>query len=315
VAQGSEDLVEPLAGSPALGVAPGLAALRLRARAYHELAKPNLSALVVVTAVLGHHLATPRGVDLDLSRLAWLAVGTALTSAGACASNMVLERDLDRAMLRTRVRPIPSGRLGAEQALSFAVTAFVTGFVVLLLGTGLVPALLALFTALVYAFVYTPLKRRGPLSIWVGAVPGAVPPVMGWASVTGEIGLGGLSLFAILFTWQLPHFLALAFMYRDDYARAGFRFLPPEDLDGARTGLHIALGCALLLVVSLGPAALGLTGPIYLVGAVLAGLLFGAAGLRVARDANPRNARRAFLASIVYLPALLALLVLDRFAG
>jgi protoheme IX farnesyltransferase len=312
VAQGSEDLVDALPGPASARPAPLLAAVGVRLRAYHELAKPNLSALVVVTAVLGFYLATPPGAGLDASRLAWLAIGTALTSAGACASNMVLERDLDRAMLRTRVRPIPSGRLGAEQALAFAVTAFVAGFAVLLLGTGLVPAALALFTALVYALVYTPLKRRGPVSIWVGAVPGAVPPVMGWAAVTGEVGAGGLALFAILFAWQFPHFLALAFMYRDDYARAGFRFLPEGDVDGARTGRHIALGCGLLLAASLGPALLGLTGPVYLAGALAAGLLFGAAGLRVARASNPRNARRAFLASIVYLPALLALLVLDR---
>ncbi len=299
------------AGVGALGGARSRHALS-RLRALYELGKPNLSALVVITAVLGFYLASPEGHPLQWVRLISLVLGTALTAFGACALNMVLERDLDRQMLRTRGRPIPSGRVTAEQALLYSGASFASGFGILALGAGLIPALLSALTLVVYGLIYTPLKRRGPVAIAVGAIPGAIPPVMGWAAVTGEVGWGGLALFAILFCWQFPHFLALAFMYREDYARAGFRFLAEGDEDGAVTGRQIAIGCAVLLLCSLVPALLGLTGHLYLLGALVAGALFLAAGIGVARRSSLANARRAFFASITYLPALLALLVLDR---
>lgn len=287
--------------------------VKARVRAFYELGKPNLSTLVVITSVLGFYLASSG--SLAWVPLVFLVAGTALTAAGACALNMYIERDLDRVMLRTRSRPIPSGRVSPEAALAFSLLSFSSGFGVLWVACGVYPAALSLVTALIYGFVYTPLKRRGPISIWIGAIPGAIPPVMGWSAVTGEIGAGGLALFAILFAWQFPHFLALAYMYREDYARAGFRFLPEGDHDGRLAGRQIALGCVGLLLASLGPAVLGLTGPVYLAGALVAGLFFLAAGIRVARRSTLQNARRAFFASITYLPALLALLVLDRLVG
>ncbi len=296
--------------------ASGLGVVRLssaeRARAYYELAKPNLSMLVVVTSILGFYLASSAIEHLDWARLIYLVTGTALTAAGACALNMYIERDIDARMMRTKHRPIPSGRLSAQQALAFSLVVFTWGFLQLLVFCGPYPAFLSLATALIYAFVYTPAKRRGPISIWIGAIPGAIPPVMGWAAVRGEIGWGGLSLFLILFAWQFPHFLALAYMYEEDYRRGGFEFLFADDPDGQKVGRAIAFGTLLVHSASLAPYVLGLVGGVYLVGAILAGAFFVWAGARVAVDSTLPRARQAFFASITYLPVLLASMVLDR---
>lgn len=278
-----------------------------RARAFYELSKPNLSFLVVVTGVLGSYLASSGLGSIDALRFLHLMVGMMLTSSGACALNEYIERDLDAQMRRTRTRPIPSGRVGAREALIFSLTAFTVGFVELFVFTGWMPALLSLFTLLVYAFVYTPMKRRGPVAIAIGAIPGAVPPVMGWAAVRGDIGAGGLTLFAILFLWQFPHFLALAFMYRDDYARAGFRFLPQKHV-----GSTIAFGSVLVVATSLLPYALGLAGLVYLIGALLIGVAFIVPCARAGLELTAVRARSAFIASVTWLPALLALMLLDR---
>jgi heme o synthase len=283
-----------------------------RARAFYELGKPNLSGLVVISGILGFYLASSGIAAIDWWRFVHLIFGMALTANGACALNMVLERDLDALMRRTRTRPIPSGRVPAGEALMFAIGAFAIGFVDLAIFCGVYPALLSLVTLLIYACIYTPMKRHGPIAIVIGAIPGALPPVMGWTAVQGEVGAGGAALFAILFFWQFPHFLALAWMYRDDYARAGFRFLPRDDASGARTGRAIVAGCALLLVASILPFALGLAGWVYLAGALIAGAFFFAACLRVGRECTSDRARAAFLASVTYLPALLAMMVLDR---
>lgn len=283
-----------------------------QARAFYELGKPNVSGLVVVTGVIGFYLASSGGEPLSWWRLMHLVAGMGLTAAGACGLNMVVERDLDRLMRRTRARPIPSGRISALAALRFSLAVFAIGFAELWLVTGPYPALLSLLTLLTYVLFYTPMKRRGPISILIGAVPGAIPPVMGWAAVRGEIGAGGLVLFAILFTWQLPHFLALAWIYRDDYARAGFRFLPQGDATGAKTGRNMAIGCALLLAVSVLPAVLHMAGPVYLAGALLAGLGFFVPCVRAAQRCTVQRARTAFITSVTYLPLLLGLLVLDR---
>lgn len=286
--------------------------LAARARAFYELGKPNLSALVVVTSVLGFYLASSSTAGLDWVRLVYLVIGTALTAAGACALNMYIERDIDAQMLRTRSRPIPSGRLSADEALAFSVVTFAWGFTQLLVFCGPYPAFLSLATGLIYAFVYTPAKRRGPSSIAIGAIPGAIPPVMGWAAVRGEIGAGGLALFAILFAWQFPHFLALAYMYEEDYRRGGFEFLFRDDPNGLKVGRAIAVGTLIVHSASLAPYVLGLTGGVYLVGAILAGAFFVWAGARVAIHTTLPRARQAFFASITYLPILLALMVLDR---
>ena len=280
-------------------------------RALYELAKPNLSLLVVVTAVLGFFLGLGENA-IRWERLVGLVLGTALTSGGACALNMFIERDIDALMPRTRKRPIPSGRVSAESALFFALITFSWGFGILATVCGPIAAALSLLTAAVYAFIYTPLKQRGPISIWVGAIPGAVPPMIGWAAATGTLDWGGFALFLVLFTWQFPHFVALAYMYREDYRRAGFRFLPTDDPDGRQAGRQVLLGCAALFVVSFLPSALGLTGPLYTVGVGLVGLWFLKDCLRAALHMTGKHARRAFLSSITYLPVLLVLLVVDR---
>ena len=280
-------------------------------RDLYELAKPNLSILVVVTAVLGFCLGAG-SEPLSWIRLTMLIVGTGLTSAGACALNMFIERDIDAMMPRTRKRPVPSGRVSPESALFFALITFSWGFGALATFCGPVPALLSLLTGAVYAFVYTPLKRRGPISIWVGAIPGAIPPMIGWSAATGSLDWGAASLFLVLFCWQFPHFVALAFMYREDYRRAGFRFVPSGDRPGRRAGAQIAVGSAALVAASVLPYILGLVGFIYLVGVLAAGVWFLKVSLQGALELTGKKARRVFLASIIYQPVLLALLVVDR---
>jgi protoheme IX farnesyltransferase len=286
--------------------------LGLRLRAYHELAKPGLVGLVVLTGVLGFCLGAAKVGHLDWMKLVAFVVGTAATGGGACALNMFIEREADGRMRRTRDRPIPSGRLRAEEALAFALVNFTCGFLLLGLACGGIPAVLSLLTAVVYAFVYTPLKRRGPVAVAVGAVPGAIPPLMGWAAATGTVQVEAWSLFALLFAWQFPHFLALAFMYREDYARGGFRFLPQGPAEGVHTGRAIAAGTAAAVVASLGPVVFGLAEWVYGIGALAAGIAFARVSWAAWRSLTPQNARRVFLFSITYLPALLFLLVLDQ---
>lgn len=285
-------------------------------RAYYQLTKPNLSALVMITGVLGYFLHAPA---LDVATLLHLVVGLWCTSGGAGALNMVIERDLDRRMRRTQVRPIPSGRLRAGQALAFGVGLFIFGFVELWLFTHVHTALLALATLVLYVAVYTPLKARGPLAVAIGAIPGAIPPVMGWAAYDGSMGAPAWILFALLFAWQYPHFLALAWMYREDYARAGFDFLPRGDRGAGelerlarRTGYRMVIGAVLLLPVTLALVPLGGSHALYGVGAAGLGVWFVARAARMVRAPGMASARATFFASIIYLPLLLAAIVLDR---
>ncbi len=299
-------LHEQASGSLAVPAAAGAAA---RLRAYYELGKPNLSGLVVVTGVLGFYLGSPA---IDWWRFLHLVAGLFLTALGACASNMVIEHEIDRQMIRTRGRPIPSGRVSAREALAFSVGTFVVGFLELAVFVNLLTAALSFVTLLVYAFAYTPLKRRGPLATWVGAIPGAIPPVMGWTAATGQLEAPAWVLFGILFFWQLPHFLALAWIYREDYRRAGYRLLPGRDGTVRIAGLQMVLCCLALLKVSLLLVPYGGAGAIYALGALIAGGVFLYFATRVARGRGQREARRLFFASIAYLPVLLALIVVDR---
>lgn len=285
---------------------------RTKAKALWELGKPNLSLLVVVTAVIGSFLASSAHPDRGHGLQAFmLVVGTALTAMGACTANMCREAEIDALMHRTRNRPIPSGRVQDTEAFAWGLWTFLFGFALLYVFTGPLPAFLSAITTAIYAFVYTPSKRVGPISVWIGAIPGAIPPLMGWATVTGGLELGAFALFALMFTWQFPHFLALAFMYREDYARGGFRFLPETDT-ARKTGAHIGWGTVAVFVASLAPAALGLTGPLYLVVAALAGVGFMYKGWLAARGLTLKTARGAFFASIIYLPILLVAIVGDR---
>ena len=283
-----------------------------RAKAFLALSKPNLTALVALTSVLGFYLATPLGAHFDWVKLLYLIQGTFLTSAGACAYNMFAERDLDSQMHRTRHRPIPQGLVSPDEAFVFSVLVFSVGFVDLLVFCGTYPALLSLGTALLYCFWYTPMKAKGPVSIWIGAIPGAIPPVIGWTSVRPTVGIEGLLLFTILFVWQFPHFLSLAFIHRKDYARAGFRFLPQNDPHGERTGLLVFIGVIMLVPLTLLLAKTGLTGPVYFGGAILLGTAFTIIAFRMAWSCSIERAKHTFLMSVFYLPGLLALLFLDR---
>lgn len=277
---------------------------------YLVLTKVRITALVLVTTAAGFLLAS--GPVLEVGLLAWTLLGTGLAASGAAALNQYLEREADARMRRTAGRPIPAGRMTPRHGLMVGIGLSAIG-VALLAGTvNLLTAVLALATVILYVAVYTPLKRMTPLNTMVGAIPGAIPPVMGWTAVSGELGLPAGVLFAILFLWQLPHFLAIAWIFRDDYRLGGFPMLPVVDPDGEITGRQVALYCAALVPVSLVPTFLGLTGAVYFFGALALGLAFLGAGLAMAISRGKGAARRVLLASVTYLPLLLALLVVDR---
>jgi protoheme IX farnesyltransferase len=271
------------------------------------LAKPRITAMVVLTALVGFVAASPGPTDAAL--LAAALAGTGLVAAGASALNQVMERDTDRLMLRTRSRPLPAGRVRVGSARWLGAVLTAAGLVILAWLCGPLAAALALATWASYLFAYTPLKRRTPLATLVGAVPGALPPVIGWAAASDRLEPGAFILFAILFLWQVPHFLAIAWLYRDDYARAGFPMLPVLDREGGFTGRQAVVHSLALLTVSLAPAAAGLAGATYAAGAFLLGAGLTLFALRLARARDLAAARGLFLASVLYLPALSSLLL------
>jgi len=277
---------------------------------YLELAKPRVTSLVVATTAFGFYVGSRGGVDPLL--LFQTLLGTTLVASGTSAYNMYLERESDGKMERTRRRPLPDGRLQPVQALAFATVLSVAGILYLALAVNLLTSLLATFTLASYIFLYTPMKRWSPLCTLVGAVPGALPPLGGWAAATGGLGAGGWALFAILFLWQLPHSLAIGWMYRDDYARAGFRLLPVVDPEGGSTVRQIVGNALALIPVSLTPVLLGVAGAWYFYGAILLGGLLVGTCLRMARTRSRLHARSVVLASVAYLPALLFLMAVDR---
>jgi heme o synthase len=239
-------------------------------------------------------------------------LGTALLASGAAALNQWLERDYDAQMRRTAARPLPSGRMEPRTALVFGGLSAGVGLMYLALAVNLLTSLLGAITLISYLFVYTPLKRVTWLNTAIGAVPGGLPPLMGWAAARGEISIEGWSLVAILCFWQMSHFLAIAWMYRDEYAKAGFVMLPVIDPDGRRTGRQAVCHTLGLLPISLTPFVFQLTGPVYLAGALVLGLAYVWFALQFARRLTFRSARRLFYWSIVYLPMLLALMVLEK---
>jgi protoheme IX farnesyltransferase len=276
---------------------------------YMELAKARLATLVVLTTIVGYVLAA-RGA-FDPIELSWTILGTTLTAFGANILNQWLEADRDRLMERTRNRPLPAGHVSRRTAVIWGVASALVGLVVLDTGANRMTAGLALFVIVLYVAVYTPLKVRTPLNTVIGAVCGAIPPMMGWTAATGRLELGAWILGGILFIWQVPHFLALAWMYRDDYARGGFRMMPAADPDGSVTGRAAFIHALALLPITGALAAAGVTGMTYLVASQLVGIAFVVLGWAFARRRARLTARRLFLASIVYLPVLLALMVSD----
>jgi protoheme IX farnesyltransferase len=274
-----------------------------------ELSKPRITQLVVLTAAAGYYLGSREAFRLGV--FAATLVGTALVAAGTNAFNMVRERDVDAQMQRTRNRPLPSGRVSPRAAIVFATAAATVGIGLLALLVNLVTAALATLTLVSYVWFYTSLKRRSTLNTLVGAVPGALPVLGGWTAAGGRLDAPAFALFWTLFLWQLPHFLALAWMYREDYRTAQLRMLSVEDANGRRTAQMALLYALALLPVSLMPTMLGVTGSVYFFGALVLGVAYAAAGVLMLFDANKR-AWLVFLVSIIYLPALLTLAVLDK---
>jgi protoheme IX farnesyltransferase len=277
---------------------------------YVELTKPRITLMVAVTALVGFVMASPAGVAPGA--LGFALLGTALVAAGASALNMVLERDIDARMQRTRQRPLPSGRVSPREATAFGLALTACGLLELLWACPPMAAATAALTWASYLFLYTPLKTRTTLSTIVGAVPGALPPMIGWAAARGTLDPGAFVLFAIVFLWQIPHFLAIAWIYREDYARGGLKVLPVLDPEGRVTGRQAVANSLALLVISTTPALARMAGPVYLWGAVALGVAFALVAAAAAVRRTPAAARMLFLVSVLYLPALCGLLLFDR---
>lgn len=279
-------------------------------RDYTELSKIRLNGMVLVTTAVGYVLGS--GTPLDWSKLALTLLGTGLAAVGASAFNQVLEVRRDGLMERTRDRPLPAGRIKLYQGILFAFLTTFAGVGLLTEFVGPLVAALGMLNVMIYVMLYTPLKPRTSLNTPVGAICGALPPMMGWAAATNELGLGAWILGAILFLWQIPHFLALAWMYRADYARGGFRMLPVIDPTGRLTCPLIILYCIALLPVGLAMSFSGVTGWYYGVVSLLLGLGMLYLGWQMAQQKTYLRARRLFLASVTYLPLLLGVMLLDR---
>jgi protoheme IX farnesyltransferase len=287
-----------------------LAVPRGAAADYVALAKLRITLMVMLTALVGFVMGSRGAVDFPA--LAAALVGTGLVAAGASTLNMLLERRTDALMRRTQNRPLPAGRLRPAEALACGALLTVSGLAFLAWRSGALAALVALATWASYLFLYTPLKTRTSLSTVVGALPGALPPVIGWAAARGTLDGGAFVLFAILFLWQIPHFLAIAWIYREDYARGGLPMLPVVDPEGIVTGRQAVANALALTLVSVAPAVGGMAGRIYLVGALALGVMFTAFAVRAAVKRTPAAARGLFLASLAYLSILCTLLIADR---
>ncbi len=288
----------------------GPLAVRGRLSDYLELTKPRVASLVLVTTAAGFYLASPGSLDWLL--LLHALFGTGLVAGGTAVLNQYLEREQDGLMRRTAKRPIPSGRLQPRSALSFGLFLVLGGSLYLILAVNILTAVLGGLTASLYLLLYTPLKTRTPFCTTIGALPGALPPVMGWAAARGTLDAGAWFLFAILFLWQYPHFLSIAWIYREDYERGGFRMLPVLDRDGKFTALQVMMFSLALGVVSLMPAINGTAGLLYAGAAVLLGCSLLGVSLSLALSRSRQGARRLLRFSVFHLPVLLLLLVVDR---
>jgi len=286
-------------------------------RDYIELTKPRITWLILMSTGIGYFFGLPQGSgwwaflkSIDLVPLLHTIFGTALIASGTAALNQWSEREADKKMKRTSQRPLPSGRITAGRALIFGIGLSAIGFAELAIEVNLLSGLIGLFTLLSYLCLYTPMKQRTWWSTTVGAIPGAMPPMIGYAAAAGSITRESWVLFAILFLWQFPHFYSIAWMYREDYARAGIPMLPVEEPTGASTGRQVVLQTLALVVVSLLPAGFGIAGEGYLVAALILGAGFLGFGVAFAAERSRDRASRLFLASIAYLPLLLGALAL-----
>jgi protoheme IX farnesyltransferase len=273
------------------------------------LTKPRLNLLVVATTLAGYYLGVQ---EFDLGRLAATTAGTALVAGGAAAFNEILERDTDALMRRTMGRPLPAGRMGVAPAAWFAAALATSGLALLGAGANYLAAAVAAVTLLTYALVYTPLKSRTPLATLVGGIPGGLPPMIGWAAATGTLSAPAWVLFAIVFFWQMPHFLAIAWLCRGDYAKAGLPLLPVIEPDGRSTAHQVLLYASMLVPVSLAPTLVGVAGRVYFAAVLALGLVFLALAMRFARRRTNEAAKQLFIGSIAYLPLLWALMLVDH---
>jgi heme o synthase len=287
-----------------------IAVERSRISDYITLMKPELTFLSVITAMAGVFLASPGSIPFGVSL--HVLLGTTLLGGGAGALNQFIEREYDGMMRRTEHRPLPSGRLSPAEVLVFGAALSVLGILDLTLFTNFLTGFLAVVTLVTYLFLYTPLKRITPWSTAVGGIPGALPPVIGWTAVRNEITLEAWVLFAVLFFWQMPHFFSLAWMYRKDYARAGYKMLTVLDPSGSVTSIHIIAYSTLLLFASLMPGVLGYAGVIYVGVALLLSMAFIGSGIQLWISCSNESARRVFFASLIYLPVLFLFMIIDK---
>ena len=280
-----------------------------RLAAFVALTKPRITFMVLVTVATGFILGARRASNP--STLLLTTLGTGLVAAGASTLNQLLERSRDLLMRRTKMRPLPTGRVSPTEAAAFGSVVSVMGLAILTLSTNLTAASVALATLLLYVFIYTPLKPFTTLNTVVGAIPGALPPVIGWAAATGRLGIEAWALFLILFLWQFPHFLAIAWLYREDYERGGHKMLPSVDPSGIITGRQSVLYALTLVPASLLPAVVGMAGQFYFAGALILSLFYLSYSVRFWSDVSDLSARRLMRVSFLYLPAILALLLLN----
>jgi protoheme IX farnesyltransferase len=283
--------------------------MKRKLSAYLELTKPRILLLVLVTAAIGYFLGG-QGIQ-SYSVLAITLLGTSICCGGAAALNHYIERDVDALMNRTKRRPIPSGIIAPADALAFGILLVLVGTSILVWKVNLLTGFLALLTAFLYALVYTPLKRITWLNTFIGAIPGALPPMGGWSAATGGLELGAWILFLILFVWQHPHFYSIAWMYREDYERGGFKMLPVVEPDGLSTFRQILMYSIVLLPISLLPTVIGMSGIVYFAGTLIMGLILLAYGVILFESKTLVDARKLLRATIVYLPVLLILIVAD----
>ncbi len=284
--------------------------VKARIQALVSLTKPRIALMVLVTVAIGFLLGSSGAIAFG--KLALTLLGTGLVAGGASAWNMILERERDARMKRTATRPLPAGKLSIVESVAFASIIAATGVATLFVGVNSLSAAVAATTFLLYVGLYTPLKSVTSLNTAVGAIPGALPPVIGWAAASGRLGIEPWSLFLIVFLWQFPHFLAIAWIYREDYARGGHKMLPNVDPDGSITGRQAMWHALLLVPGGLVPWTIGLGGRFYFAGALVLGLFYFYYAVRFCLDVNDRTARRLLRASILYLPLVLLLLLLDR---
>ena len=278
--------------------------------AFLELTKPRIAFMLVLTSAAGFYLGAETGFNLGLFLNSMAAI--TLLAFGVATLNQYIERNIDTKMERTVTRPLPTGRITPNEALIFGVSLCVIAEIYLYFAVNGLTAVLGLIVIVGYVFLYTPLKTRTTASTAIGALPGAMPPLMGWTSSANEITLGAWFLFALLFLWQFPHFLAIAWMYKEQYAKAGIKMLPVVEKDGKITAQQIVIFTVLLLPVSLAPFFLGVSGIIYLVGASVLGLWFLIASIKTAREKSIEQSRKLLLVSVVYLPIIFALMVLNH---